>query len=113
LKTCGRGAAFAADVPQQIRAWPEQSSSVLHAFGHVDEQMPLQQSWPVAAQSLDAWQALGHVSYCGLRQRPAAVTVGSTLCTEVQQTSPKLVWQSVLVLHALGHWFEPVQIPCP
>jgi hypothetical protein len=73
--------------------------------------MPLQQSSPVEAQSADDVHALGHGSYCGLRQRPAAVRLESTACTEVQHTSPLVVWQSALAVQAFGHSLLGVQMP--
>jgi hypothetical protein len=94
-----------------MRVEPEQSSSDLHALGHVVWQIPSQQSWPVDAQSVDDWQAFGQGSNAGLRQRPGALKDESMLFTDVQQTSPWLVWQSELVLHVFGHWFAPVQTP--
>jgi hypothetical protein len=80
-------------------------------LAHVLEQTPSQQSCPVAAQSVEAVHALGHVSYAGFRQRPGAVTDGSMLCTDVQQTSPLLVWQSELVVQLFGQSFDGTQIP--
>jgi hypothetical protein len=94
-----------------MRAWPVQSLSEVHGFGQVFWHTPLQQSSPVDAQSLDAVHDFGHVSYIGLRQSPAAVTLGSIALTDVQHTSPTLVWQSVLVLHALGHSLPGTQMP--
>jgi hypothetical protein len=111
LKRCGGSGACAVYVPQQMRASPVQSLSEVQAFGHVFWQTPLQQSSPVDAQSLDVVHDCGHVSYIGLRQSPLAVTVGSIDLTEVQHTSPMLVWQSELVLHALGHSLPGTQIP--
>ena len=111
LKTWGGAAACACDVPQQILALPVQSSSDWHALGQVLWHTPSQQSCPVAAQSLDVLHALGHVSYIGLRHRPAALRLGSTLLTDVQHTSPMLVWQSLLALQAFGHSLPGKQIP--
>jgi hypothetical protein len=81
------------DVGQQSLVLPEQSLLVVHDFGQVDWQMPLQHNCPFAvpAQSLDCVQVLGHGSYSGLRHSPVAVTFGSTLRTDWQQTSPRLV----------------------
>jgi len=111
LNTCGAGAAAVCVVPQQIRAAPEQSPSDLHAWGQVFWQIPSQQRSPVAAQSADEVQAVGHGEYVGSRQRPVAVTVGSRACTVVQQTSPRLVWHWELVVHAFGHSLVGRQIP--
>jgi hypothetical protein len=98
-------------VAQQIRAAPVQSPSVVHGFGHVCWQTPLQHSSPVDAQSVDVVHALGHGAYAGLRQSPVAVTDASMLWTVVQQTSPALVWQSVLTVQAFGHSFDGRQTP--
>jgi hypothetical protein len=62
LKRWGGGGAWTSDVEQQIRFAPEQSLSIVHDLGHVVWQMPLQQSSPVAVQSLDCAQVLGHCS---------------------------------------------------
>jgi hypothetical protein len=97
-------------VLQQIRFIPEQSLSEVHDLGQLFEQMPLQQSSPVDVQSLDCVHDLGHGWYAGLRHNPPALRDGSNLVTDVQQTSPMLVWQSELVEHALGHWFVGKQI---
>lgn len=91
LNTCGGGADAICVVPQQIRAVPEQSPSLLQDCGQVCWQMPSQQSSPVAAQSADAVHAVGHGEYWGLRQRPDAVTLESMAFAVVQQTSPWLV----------------------
>jgi hypothetical protein len=112
LKMCGGGCAFAVAVAQQMRAAPVQSLSDMHGLGQLLEQTPSQQSWPVAAQSVSDMHDLGHGSYIGLRQRPVADRVVSTLCTEVQHTSPMLVWQSVLVPQLFGHSAPGMQIPC-
>jgi hypothetical protein len=111
LKMCGASAACTVVVPQQMRAFPVQSLSDMQGLGHVLWQIPLQQSWPLAAQSLEAMHDLGHDSYIGLRHSPAPVTDGSMLLTVVQHTSPRLVWQSVLVAHVFGHAFEGTQTP--
>jgi hypothetical protein len=73
-------------VLQQI--CPEQSLSVEHALGHVVEQIPSQQRGvAVPAQSLDAVHAFGHgVPPVGLRHRPAALRLGSSLLSVVQHT---------------------------
>lgn len=113
FQACGRAAACAVAVGQQMRVWPEQSSSDLHALGQVFLQIPSQQSSPVAAQSLEAAHAFGHVSNAGLRQRPATASAGSRLLTDVQQISPTPVWHSVLVPQALGHLFDAAQTPWP
>jgi hypothetical protein len=73
--------------------------------------MLLQHSSPVAAQSFDVWHVFGHAAYIGFRQRPEAPSDMSTLFTDVQHTSPMLVLQSVLVLHAFGHSLEGRQMP--
>jgi hypothetical protein len=111
LKRCGGSAACALAVAQQIRAAPVQSESVEHDLGHVAWQMPLQHSSPVDAQSVDEVHALGYGAYFGLRQRPVAVTVGSTALTDVQHTSPTAVWHSELVAQLFGHSLDGRQIP--
>jgi hypothetical protein len=110
--TCGGTcAAVISAVPQQIRACPEQSLSDLHGLGQVIWHTPLQQSSPVAAQSLELVQDFGQGAYIGLRQRAEALRLGSMLLTEVQQTSPMLVWQSELVVQVFGHSLDGRQIP--
>jgi hypothetical protein len=92
LNVCGAGGAEATVVEQQSRAdGEEQSLLLVHDLGQVFWQMPLQQSSPVAVQSLDCAHVLGHGSNAGLRHSPVAVTLGSTLWTDWQQTSPMLV----------------------
>jgi hypothetical protein len=39
------------------------------------------------------------------------VTLGSTAWTDVQHTSPLVVWQSVLVVQLFGHSLLGVQMP--
>jgi hypothetical protein len=113
LKMCGGSAGCASAVAQQMRAWPVQSSSDLHVFGHVLWQMLLQHSSPVAAQSADAVHGLGHDSNIGLRQSPDVDVASdvSTLFTDVQQISPIAVWQSVLVEHVFGQSLPGRQMP--
>jgi hypothetical protein len=108
LNACG-GTKFAAPpVLQQI--CPLQSLSSLHAFGQVAEHVPLQQIAAVVGQSDEVEHDFGHGSYAGFKQRPAALRLGSIVFTEVQHTSPLLVAQSLLVLHAFGHSFAGTQI---
>jgi hypothetical protein len=111
LKRWGGAATFAVAVAQQIRASPVQSLSDWHALGHVCWQMPLQHSSPVDAQSVDVVHALGHGEYVGLRHSPDAVTDGSMAWTELQHTSPTLVWHSVLAVHVFGHSLVGRQMP--
>jgi hypothetical protein len=82
-----------------------QSLLVWHCFSQVSEHTPSQQIEPLALpmQSDDCAHALGHALYCGLRQSPLAFNVESTFCTDVQQTSPEAVLQSVLAAQDLGH----------
>jgi hypothetical protein len=104
LKICGGAGGDAREnVLQQIRFMPEQSLSEAHDLGQLFWQMPLQQSSPVEVQSLDCMHDLGHAWKVGLRHNPAALRDRSNLVTDVQHTSPMLVWQSELVEHALGH----------
>ena len=108
--TCGGTGGDARTVPQQMRVLPEQSLSDLHCLGQLVEQIPSQQSSPLDVQSLDCVHGLGHASKAGLRQSPEALKFGSTLFTDVQQTSPLAVWQSELDEHAFGHSFGGRQI---
>jgi hypothetical protein len=112
-KIAGGAGACRSDVLQQI--CPVQSLLTWHDFGHVFEQMPLQQSGFVASQSEDTLHVFGQASpprYVGLRHRPAAARSGSSAPTDVQQMSPALVLQSLLALHAFGHSLAGRQIPC-
>jgi hypothetical protein len=84
----------------------------LHDLGHVAEQTPLQQSWFVEAQSESVAQAFGHGAYCGFRQSPGAVMLGSTLVAVVQHTSPFVVLHDELEVHDLGHSLAAVHRPC-
>jgi len=103
LKMCGAGGMFS-DVAQQMRFAPtEQSLSVEHALGQLDEQIPPQQSSPVSAQSLEVVHAFGHDAYCGLRQSPGTLTLGPTAWTVWQHTSPWAVLQSLLDVQLFGH----------
>jgi len=84
----------------------------LHDLGHVFEQMPLQQSWLVEAQSESPLgHAFGHGAYCGFKQRPGAVMLGSTLLAVVQHTSPFVVLHVELVEHDFGHSLAAVHRP--
>ena len=78
--------------------------SELHCLAQFFEQMPLQHSSPVDVQSDDCVHAFGHGSKAGSRQSPETLNAGSIFLTDVQQTSPVLVWQVELVVHAFGHW---------
>jgi hypothetical protein len=110
LKMTGGGSAAAEAVPQQMRAEPVQSSSDLQDCGQVAWQMPLQHSSPSERQSLELAHACGHCAYNGFKHRPEAVSDVSSVFAEVQQISPMLVWQSVLVAHCFGHSFAGRQI---
>jgi hypothetical protein len=94
---------------QQI-CW-SQSLLCWHDLGQVAEQMPLQQSWFVVEQSESVAHAFGHGAYCGFRQSPGAVMLGSTLLAVVQQTSPFVVLQVELELQGLGHSLAAVHRP--
>jgi hypothetical protein len=97
----GAGMFTCADL-QQI-CW-SQSELVWQVFWQEVEQIPLQQiSLAAVLQSVDCEQSLGQALYAGFRQRPLAVIVGSTSAMVVQQTSPVVVLQSLLVAQVFGH----------
>jgi hypothetical protein len=91
----------AADL-QQI--WYVQSLLCVQVFSQVAEQRPLQQIGADADVQLDeVVQVLGQLSYFGFKHRPDALRLGSRLRTDVQQISPAVVLQSLLVEQVLGH----------
>jgi hypothetical protein len=98
-------------VAQQI--WLSQSLSELHALAHVSWQTPMQQSFPIWAQSDDVVHVLGQGFEFGLavgfRHNPLTFRLGSTVGADVQQTSPEVVSQSLLDPHIFGHWLACVQ----
>ena len=80
-----------------------QSVFFLHALAQVFAQTPSQQSWPVALQSDEVMHDFGHGSVCGFRHSPFTFKLGSTVFTDVQQTSPAVVSHSELVVQPFGH----------
>jgi hypothetical protein len=95
---------------------PSQSVSWVHDLGHVGAQRPSQQMLFVPVQSEDTLHVLGHraprpPTPVGFRHRPGTTRLGSSLVTDVQQTSPFVVLHSVLEEHDLGHSFACVQMP--
>jgi hypothetical protein len=97
---------------------PSQSLLWLHDFGHEELQMPSQQMGFAASQSVDWLHTFGQKLapscpvYVGFRHRPGTLRLGSSLPTDVQQTSPFVVLQSLLDEHDFGHTFAAVQMPC-
>jgi hypothetical protein len=87
---------------QQI--WAVQSVLCVQVFAQVAEQRPLQQSGANnEVQFAEVMQVWGQASYIGFRHRPGTLRVGSTLSTDVQQSSPEVVLQSALVEQTWGH----------
>jgi hypothetical protein len=100
-------------VPQQMRAEGEvQSLSEVHAFGHVDEQTPLQQRGVVAlaAQSESCAHDLGQSVAWRHSDCALAARLGSSLFAPAQQTSPPDTLQSWSCLQVTGHAFCAVQM---
>jgi hypothetical protein len=63
----------------------------------------------MVAQSAEVVHAVGQGSYVGFKQTPLALKLGSTVFADVQQISPLVVSQSVLVPHAFGQRLAGVQ----
>jgi hypothetical protein len=97
----GGGGRLTSVVVQQTNE--PQSALVEHFLGHVSAHRPLQQSCPVALQSVDVAQATGHASNFGFRQMPLTLSAGSATFADVQQASPVAAAQSDVVVHAFGH----------
>jgi hypothetical protein len=108
LNSCGGIGKPARSTLQQI--CPVQSLSSLHDFGHELAHTPSQQSWPVLLQSAEVVHAFGQGSFAGLRHRPVTLRFGSTVFADVQQTSPDVVSQSLLVPQLFGQRLAGVQI---
>jgi hypothetical protein len=99
---------------QQIS--PVQSLVCWHVCGHgVAPHTPPQQWGAVAAQSLDVVHARGQAvapTSVGFRHKPAAMRVGSSAPTVVQQVSPAVVLHCASLVQLFGQSLAGTQMLC-